>query len=181
MNGEGKLGPRIDALAEAKGLDVTALSRASGLKEGTLYKLLRGDQDTTSFEAGLRLAKALRVDPWELAGVAPPSADFRAELRDGGNLSLDIRIDHPVDRQQQLRIREAFRAAVLTVFPGSSITDNDAAIKRGTHDHETESLGPSVGHLQAAQAQLIAEFERLRSRVEKLESAGEEGSQPGRS
>jgi transcriptional regulator with XRE-family HTH domain len=180
MNGEEKLGPRINALAEAMGLDVTALSRASGLKEGTLYKLLRGDQDTTSFEAGLRLAKALRVDPWELADVAPPVADFRAELREGGNLALDIRVDRPLDQEQRRRLREAFRGAVLTVFPGSSLVDNDAAIKRGAFV-ETGALGPSVGRLQAAQAQMIGELEQLRSRVEQLESAGGEGRGPGSS
>ncbi len=58
---------RLTALASAKGLDATALSRASGLKEGAIYKLLRGDQRTTSIQTGLRLADALSVDPWYLA------------------------------------------------------------------------------------------------------------------
>ncbi len=58
---------RLTRLAKEQNLDATALSRVSGLKEGAIYKLLRGDQKTTSIQAGLKLAAALGVDPWYLA------------------------------------------------------------------------------------------------------------------
>ncbi len=174
---ESKLGPRIASLAEERGLDVTDLSRASGLKEGTLYKLLRGDQDSTAFEAGLRLAKALCVDPWELADVTPPPGDFRADLEGGGHLTIDVRVDRLLGNAEKERLRQGLRAAVIAAFPGTSVVDSDAAIKPFVA--ETEALVRSLQALQDSVDAVLGSQEALRKRVDQLERADREARESG--
>lgn len=131
MMDERLLGERLAALAAARNLDVTALSRGAGLKEGAVYKLLRGDQKTTSFQTGLRLARLLQVDPWELAfgGATEVEPD---DSRLGGverALSeLQTQVDH-----LQATIREAARkGAGLEVLPipRESIDKSRATVRR---------------------------------------------------
>lgn len=124
---------RLSALARQKGLDVTALSRASGLKEGAIYKLLRGDQKTTSLQAGLRLAEALGVNPWVLA--------FGAER--GAGVSFFSPEADPV---------AALKAQIERVLGSLDAYDEDAPIIQRIDDLEDAAAGDGTTASESAPA-----------------------------
>lgn len=63
------LGQRIQRLSDERKIGVKELARLSGLSEGMIGKLKRGDRKSTTLEHGLRIARGLGVNPWELVGI----------------------------------------------------------------------------------------------------------------
>lgn len=70
-DGPDTVGRRIAKIASARGLRPKDLEKVSGLDRGSIGKLLRGDRESTSFEAGLKIARFLGVDPYELMTIFP--------------------------------------------------------------------------------------------------------------
>lgn len=94
MDDSDSFGARLARLADDRGADVTDLARAGGIKEGAVYKILRGDQKTTSFQTGLRLAKFLEVNPWDLAfGSLESEPENRIDRMEAGIESLRTRFE----------------------------------------------------------------------------------------
>lgn len=63
------IGERLKRIREEQGMTAARLGALSGVGEGAVYKIERGDSKSPSFSTGLRLAKALGVSPYDLAGV----------------------------------------------------------------------------------------------------------------
>jgi transcriptional regulator with XRE-family HTH domain len=66
------IGERLRRLRESSGLSVLALARVAGIGENAVRKIESGDSKQPSFTTGVRIAKALGVSPWELAGEREP-------------------------------------------------------------------------------------------------------------
>lgn len=68
------IGERIKALREAKRLSIIQLASKSGIGENALRKVESGENKAPSFVTGVRIARALGVDPWYIAfGEGSPS------------------------------------------------------------------------------------------------------------
>lgn len=63
------LGERLRAARESAGLSQRALAIAAGISSGNLTDIEAG-RYKPNFTAGLTLAAVLRIDPYELAGIA---------------------------------------------------------------------------------------------------------------
>jgi transcriptional regulator with XRE-family HTH domain len=83
------LGPRLKKLREASGMTVEALGYLSGIGASGIYKIERGQLEGPRFQAGVRLAEALKVSPFVLAGVSHTPA-LEANLAGGGHVQVDI-------------------------------------------------------------------------------------------
>jgi transcriptional regulator with XRE-family HTH domain len=69
------VGRRIGKIARERGVKAKDLEKVSGLDRGSVGKLLRGERGSTSLEAGLKIARFLKIDPYallpETAGGSP--------------------------------------------------------------------------------------------------------------
>ena len=63
------LGQRLRRLRMARGMTIIALANAVGVGESTIRQIDRGNVASPSLLLGLRIAAALKVDPYELAGM----------------------------------------------------------------------------------------------------------------
>ncbi len=61
------LGERIAGAIERAGLSDTEAAAEMGISAALLGRIKRGERGTVHFKAGLRLARRLKIDPWELA------------------------------------------------------------------------------------------------------------------
>jgi transcriptional regulator with XRE-family HTH domain len=67
-------GERLRALRVRNSLTPSALSQLVGVTEGAIRQMESGQTKSPSFVVGLRIARALSVDPWTLAtGERAPS------------------------------------------------------------------------------------------------------------
>ena len=151
-------GARLGRLMDERGLKPKDLEEPSGLDRETIRRLV-AEERGTSFEAGLKIAKALGEDPWMLAGIPPPIGDFRVDLAGGSRLTLELRLDQRSDAISPAQIAEGLASALTVVFPGSSVTRSARAVKPAAAG--VEGVSPLVLQLQA-------EVERAHARLDQL-------------
>lgn len=101
------LAERISEAIADSGLSDTEAAAIMGISAALLSRIRRGERGTIHFQAGLRLAQRLGVDPWDLA--------FGERSRTQAVSALDAP-DTPQDRLSDLeermeRLEGVFRAA----------------------------------------------------------------------
>ncbi len=60
-----------------------ALAAAAGVTDSAIHQLEQGLTKRPAFETALRIAEALGITPYALAGLPEPAADLILKLRDG--------------------------------------------------------------------------------------------------
>ena len=92
------LGTRVKALRERRHFTAARLGAIAGIGENALYKIESGATNEPSFRVGVRLAKALDVEPFFLA--------FGESSRSTPIASADVMEEHLI-RKELLALRMA--------------------------------------------------------------------------
>lgn len=117
-------GERLGRLLKAANLPIPEAARLLGVREGAVYKALRGDTQSLKLDAALRLCKRLGVSPWELAGERESGIPSPALVRDGGIASPGYVEDGVISLAARRAEKMLDAQAALSALPGDAVADD---------------------------------------------------------
>ncbi len=173
------LADRLKRLMAERSVEVTDLVRATGLREGAVYKILRGDTKQPEFATGTRLARALGVSAAYLAGVeneSQPEATFMFE--DGTVVGIDVQMfqagsaDEPAPSRDDVVNRLTQALAPARVIGMRKLRDAGVSLAPpDLHQLPQGTVSPMVESLQADLQKTMQRVDDLTRKVQEMAGA----------